>query len=280
MELNGVAFNKRLGQNFLINPEIVSRIVNAADVSGFGVLEVGAGLGVLTSELVKIAKKVVSVEIDRGLFTILKKQLGCNDNLELLHADVLKLDFKRLVEDCFSGLPVKVCSNLPYYITSNFVATMLESGCSSLHSAILMIQKEAAVRLCARPGEKDCGAISCLVNYYSKPKVLFGVSKGNFFPVPKVDSSVVSLLLKRKKDFVVLDEKKFFQFIRVAFSQRRKVLVSPISKFYGIDKEVLKRVLCDNNIDTNVRAQHLSLKQFADLFNALAERDSFKLEKN
>lgn len=267
MSKQGVAFNKRLGQNFLINEEVLKRIVSVADVEGYGILEVGAGLGNLTELLQIGAKKVVAVELDLGLFRILQKRFVNCEDVVLVNGDVLKINLQQLLEREFYGLPVKICANLPYYITSSFVAGVLEQKLN-VESLTLMVQKEAALRLCAKPGSKNCGAISYLVQYYSQPKILFEVSRYNFCPTPKVASCVVNIEIKNeRKHLQDCYESKFFEFIRVAFSQRRKVLVSPLASRYKIDKAMLKAVLKNLGLNENARAQELSLDQFVQFFN-------------
>lgn len=269
MKAHGVAFNKRLGQNFLMNANVLERIVAAADVENYGVLEVGAGLGNLTELLVRRAKKVVAFEIDSGLFQILKSRFSGVGSLVLLNADVLKTNLQNLFRLEFEGLPVKICANLPYYLTSSFVAGVLQQQLN-LDSLTLMVQKEAALRLSALPGSKNCGAISYLVSYYSTAKVLFDVSRFNFCPVPKVDSCVVNLKMKDDDSKLrIASEAEFFKFVRAAFSQRRKVLVSPVAKIFNFDKTKLKKVLVSLGLNSNARAQELSLEQFVCFYDKI-----------
>lgn len=269
MQAHGVAFNKRLGQNFLMNANVLEKIIAAADVDNCGVLEVGAGLGNLTELLVKRAKKVVALEIDSGLFQILKSRFAGVSGLVLLNSDVLKTNLRSLFESEFDGMPVKICANLPYYLTSNFVAGVLQQQLK-LESLTLMVQKEAGCRLCAAPGCKNCGAISSLVSYYSTAKILFDVGRFNFYPAPKVDSCVVNLNLEKKQvGLKETEEANFFKFVRVAFSQRRKVLVSPVAAAFKLDKSVLKQTLVSLGLSASVRAQELSLAQLVALYNKI-----------
>lgn len=273
MKRSGVAFNKRLGQNFLMNHNILTKIVKMAAVENCGVLEVGAGLGNLTEKLVGSAKKVVAVEVDSGLFNVLKERFLGHKNLSLYNNDVLKMDLRRLFKTEFEGLAVKVCANLPYYITSSFVACVLEQPELNLKSLTIMVQKEAALRLCALPGTKNCSAISCLVHYYSEPEVLFEVARHNFCPQPKVDSCVVSLKMKDSESWLKVENRSnFFKFVRAAFSQRRKVLVSPLSKCFNLEKDGIKRALTSLGLSENARAQELELVQLVQLFNRLCDK--------
>ncbi len=267
MESKGISINKKLGQNFLINRKIVKKIVKLSNVENYGVIEIGAGLGVLTMELSKFAKKIVSLEIDKGLFKILQDQFHNKTNVEFLNCDVLKLNLKELILSKFNNLNVKICANLPYYLTSSFIAGVLESKICNLKEIILMIQKEAAQRLSAKPGSKDCSAISYLIHYYSNPKIEFDVLNGNFFPKPKVKSSILTLKLNKKIDKVDnFNENLFFKFIRVAFSQRRKFMLTPISKFYKVDKVKLQQILDKLNLRYDIRANQLSLDEFKCIF--------------
>ncbi len=269
MEANGIAFNKKLGQNFLINLNIVSRIVKSAKISGCGVVEIGAGLGVLTSFLARSAVKVVAIELDGGLCEILKFLFADAANVTILNCDVLKTDLAHIIKTEFAGLPVKICANLPYYLTSKFIAGVLENRLD-VKSITVMVQKQAALRLCAKPGSFDCSYISYLINYYCEPKILFDVSPGNFYPIPKVHSSVVSfdVMKKLQKNLVGLDQEAgFFRFLRAAFSQRRKIILNLLSSFLNIDKLRLKFIMVEQGLNPNSRAQQLTLQQFAQLFN-------------
>ena len=266
MKSNGVAFNKRLGQNFLMNGAVLKKIVRKADVVGCGVLEVGAGLGNLTEVLVNSAMKVVAVEFDSGLFKILKNRFEGVQNLVLVNADVLKLNLKQLFAVEFDGMAVKICANLPYYITSRFVANVLEQRLN-LRSITIMVQREAAIRLCATPGSSNCSAISCLVNYYSEPSIWFDVPSHCFYPVPKVASCVINLKLKLAGNGLEIDDEfMFFKFIKIAFSERRKIIAMPLSKRLNLDKNKLKEFLVSKGLKMNLRAQELSLEQFAILY--------------
>lgn len=266
MKANGVAFNKRLGQNFLMQHSVLQKIIKNAEVENCGVLEIGAGLGNLTQALLLTAKKVIALELDLGLFSLLKRRFCGVDNLQLLNCDVLKINLKKLLDEEFAGMRVKICANLPYYLTSSFVSKVLEQRLK-LESITLMLQKEAALRLCAEPGSKNCGAISYLIDYYSAPKIEFYVSKNCFYPVPKVDSCVVNLKLENKYSYLeIKNEVQFFKFIRTAFSQRRKFLISPIANAFNLNKEELKAGLTSLGLSHKVRAQNLNLEQFAKFF--------------
>ena len=191
LERHGFTFSKSLGQNFLINPSVCPRMAEAA-VQGdnVGVLEIGPGIGVLTNELLKRASKVVAVELDKRLLPVLDETLSEYDNLKVINADVMKLDLHRLIEDEFGSMEVAVCANLPYYITSPIIMKLLEDRLP-VSSITVMVQKEAAVRLCAEPGSRDSSAITAAVRYYCDPELLFHVSAGSFMPAPKVDSAVI-----------------------------------------------------------------------------------------
>lgn len=271
MELHGIAFNRKLGQNFLINLDIVSKIVDSAKVSEHGVIEIGAGLGVLTSFLARSAVKVVAIELDGGLCEILRSLFSDVVNVTILNCDVLKTDLAHIIKTEFVGLPVKICANLPYYLTSKFIAGVLENRLD-VKSITVMVQKQAALRLCAKPGSFDCSYISYLIDYYCDPKILFDVSPGNFYPIPKVNSSVVSfdVMEKLQKNLVELDqEASFFRFLRAAFSQRRKIMLNSLSSSLNIDKLRLKLIMDEQGLDSNLRAQQLTLQQFAQLFHVV-----------
>ncbi|MBS7361943.1 MAG: ribosomal RNA small subunit methyltransferase A, partial [Oscillospiraceae bacterium] len=210
---HGFTFSKSLGQNFLINPTVCPRMAEACGAdSDTGVLEIGAGIGVLTAELAKRAKKVVSLELDTRLIPVLAETLGEFSNVEVLNADVLKLDLNKLIDDCFQGMHVAVCANLPYYITSPVIMALLESRIP-VDAVTVMVQKEAAARLCAPVGSRDAGAVTVAVNYYAQAEKLFDVSAGSFMPAPKVDSSLIRLNIRKEPPVEVSDEKFFFRVI-------------------------------------------------------------------
>ena len=236
---HGFAFSKSLGQNFLINPSVCPRIAEEGNArKGFGIIEIGTGIGVLTAELAKRADKVVAVEIDTRLEPVLKETLAEFSNVQVIYQDVLKVDLRELIAQEFAGFEVAVCANLPYYITSPIIMSLLEARLP-IKSITVMVQKEAAVRICAEPGTRDVGAVSLAVRYFSTPKLLFHVSRGSFMPAPNVDSCVIRLDVKEKTPEQVRDEKFFFRLVRAGFSQRRKTLVNPVSSGLGVSKETV-----------------------------------------
>ena len=266
---HGFRFSKALGQNFLIDPRVCPRMAaesGAAECAG--AIEVGPGLGVLTYELAQVAKKVVAIELDQRLFPVLGETLADCPNVELVQGDVLKLDLHALIQEKFGGQEVCVCANLPYYITSPVILGLLEGGLP-LKSITVMVQKEAAERICAQPGQRACGAVSVSVHYHSQPQVLFGVSRGSFLPPPNVDSAVIRLDLRREPPVQVADEGWFFRVSRAAFAQRRKTAANSISASLGLPKAQVEAALGAAGIPANARAEQLSLEQFAALANAL-----------
>ena len=266
---HGFRFSKALGQNFLIDPRVCPRMAaesGAAECAG--AIEVGPGLGVLTYELAQVAKKVVAIELDQRLFPVLGETLADCPNVELVQGDVLKLDLHALIQEKFGGQEVCVCANLPYYITSPVIMGLLEGGLP-LRSITVMVQKEAAERICAQPGQRACGAVSVSVHYHSQPQVLFGVSRGSFLPPPNVDSAVIRLDLRREPPVQVADEGWFFRVSRAAFAQRRKTAANSISASLGLPKAQVEAALGAAGIPANARAEQLSLEQFAALANAL-----------
>ncbi len=271
---HGLFLTKSLGQNFLINPFVCPRIAELGGAKDSFVLEVGAGIGVLTKELSKLAKKVCSVEIDKRLIPILNDTLSEFDNIEIISEDILNLDLEKLLKEKANGMNIKVCANLPYYITSPILMHILESKLP-IESITVMVQKEAAKRICAKPGTRDCGSISLAVSYYSTPKLLFNVSRGSFYPKPNVDSAVIKLDINKVKPVNVYSEKDFFELIKAAFSQRRKVLINPVSKLWNVSKKELKKKLISLDIDPSARAEQLSLKQFADISNSKYDLTSY-----
>ena len=266
---HGFRFSKALGQNFLIDPRVCPRMAaesGAAECAG--AIEVGPGLGVLTYELAQVAKKVVAIELDQRLFPVLGETLADCPNVELVQGDVLKLDLHALIQEKFDGQEVCVCANLPYYITSPVIMGLLEGGLP-LRSITVMVQKEAAERICAQPGQRACGAVSVSVHYHSQPQVLFGVSRGSFLPPPNVDSAVIRLDLHREPPVQVADEGWFFRVSRAAFAQRRKTAANSISASLSLPKAQVEAALGAAGIPANARAEQLSLEQFAALANAL-----------
>ena len=266
---HGFSFSKALGQNFLINPTVCPKMAEECGADeNTGVIEIGAGIGVLTKELAKRARKVVSVELDTRLLPVLDETLAEFDNVEIVNADIMKLDLKKLIEEKFGGMKVAVCANLPYYITSPVITMLLESKIP-IESVTVMIQKEVADRLTAPVGSRDSGAVTVCVNYFSKPEKLFDVKKGSFMPMPKVDSAVIRLTVRKEPPVPVGDEKKFFRLVKAAFSMRRKTALNSISSGLGIPKSTVEQALVNVGLDLNVRAEKLTLRDFAALSDNL-----------
>lgn len=260
---HGFSFSKGLGQNFLINPTVCPRMAEMGNAKpGWGIIEIGAGVGVLTAELARRADKVVCIEIDSRLLPVLDETLAEFDNIKIVNEDVLKVDLHKLIEQEFAGMPVAVCANLPYYITSPIIMNLLEAHLS-IASLTVMVQKEAAARLCAEPGSREVGAVSIAVRYYSDPKILFQVSRGSFLPAPDVDSTVIRLDVRDRPPVEVGSEEQFFKVVRAAFSQRRKTLPNTLSAGLGIPKAQAIEMLEKAGIPTNLRAEQLTLDQFA-----------------
>ena len=268
---HGFTFSKALGQNFLINPSVCPRMADAAVSSdNVGVIEIGPGIGVLTNELLKRAKKVVAVELDKRLLPVLEETLGEYDNLKVINADVMKLDLHKLIKDEFGGMEVAVCANLPYYITSPVIMKLLEDRLP-VSTITVMVQKEAAQRLCAQPGTRDSSAITAAVRYYCDPELLFHVSAGSFMPAPKVDSAVIQLRL-REPHVHPKSEELFFKVIKAAFAQRRKTVLNSLSSSLSLDKSEVSDILNIAGVEQNARAERLTLQNFSDISDVLYDR--------
>lgn len=266
---HGFSFSKGLGQNFLINPTVCPRMAEQGNAQpGWGMIEIGAGVGVLTAELARRADKVVCIEIDSRLLPILDETLAEFDNIKIVNEDVLKVDLHKLISEEFPDMPVAVCANLPYYITSPIIMSLLESRLP-ISSLTVMVQKEAAQRICAQPGSREVGAVSIAVRYYCEPKVLFQVSRGSFMPSPDVDSTVIRLDIRKEPAVAVDVEENFFKVVKAAFSQRRKTLSNTLSSGLGISKAQAAELLDRANVPANLRAEQLSMQQFAAIANAL-----------
>lgn len=269
---HGFTFSKALGQNFIINPSVCPRIAEEGGAGeGVGVLEVGAGIGVLTAELAKRASKVVCVELDTRLLPVLDETLGEFDNVKIINGDILKVDIHRILEDEFGNMPVVVCANLPYYITSPVIMRLLESRLR-IDSVTVMVQKEAAVRLCADVGSRDSGAVTVAVNYYAEAQKLFDVSRGSFMPSPNVDSAVIRLDILKNPPIEVSDEKFFFSMVKAAFSQRRKTASNGISAGMGISKPTVIEAIEAADLSPTVRAEALTMEQLGRLCEELKNR--------
>lgn len=262
---NGFTFKKSLGQNFLINPDVCPAMANAACDIETGVIEIGPGIGVLTRELAKTAKKVIAIELDERLKKILPETLSGLDNVEVIYGDALKLDLNEIIKEKLSCCKsVAVCANLPYYITSPVIMNLLESRLP-ITSVTVMVQKEAAQRLCAEVGTREAGAVSVAVSYYAEPHILFGVSRASFMPPPNVDSAVIKLKIRKEPPIKVKNEKEFFRLVKCCFSQRRKTLVNAVSNTAGTDKDELRAALRALGLPETVRGEQLTMEQLAAL---------------
>lgn len=258
--------NKSLGQNFLINQQIIDDIVKVANVNEDDlIIEIGPGLGSLTSKLADNAKKVVAIELDQNMIEILKERFSLYKNVEIIHGDIMKVDLKEIIGE---EKNVKIVANLPYYITTPIVMKLLEENLK-MKSITVMVQKEVGERFCAIPGGKEYGAITVSINYYSDPKIVLDVQKDNFNPIPEVDSCVVQLKLK-KNHIELKDKKLFFRLIKIAFSQRRKNIGNSLTGI-GMTKQEVKEMLEALSLDINLRAENLSINQYAQIANYIAK---------
>lgn len=266
---HGFTFSKALGQNFIVNPSVCPRIAEEGGArKGVGVLEVGAGIGVLTAELAKRADKVVCVELDTRLLPVLDETLGEFDNVKIINGDILKVNLHKILEEEFGDMPVVVCANLPYYITSPVIMLLLESRLK-IESITVMVQKEAAARLCADVGSRDSGAVTVAVNYYAEAQKLFDVSRGSFMPSPNVDSAVIRLDIRSDSPVSVSDEKFFFRMVKAAFSQRRKTASNGISAGMGIPKDTVIAAIESAGLPSTVRAESLKMDELGTLCEEL-----------
>ena len=263
----GLRANKKLGQNFLINESIIYDIVKKANVTKDDVvIEIGPGLGSLTKELINNAKKVIAIELDPNMIDILKSRFGIFDNFEVIYGDVLKIDLEELIKGYDS---VKVVANLPYYITTPIIMKLLEDRLK-IKSITVMVQKEVGERICATYKDKEYGAITVSVQYYSEPQIIIDVPKENFLPAPEVDSCVIRLDMREKSPVFLKDEKLFFRLVKGAFTQRRKTINNSLT-CSGKSKEEIMSVLERLGIDSKLRAENLSIQQYADIANMLVE---------
>lgn len=266
---HGFTFSKKLGQNFLINPTVCPRMAEACGAgAGTGVLEVGPGIGVLTTELAARAEKVCAVELDSRLLPVLSETLAEHHNVHVVQGDVMELDLHTLLEQEFGGLKIAVCANLPYYITSPVIMKLLQDRLP-VDSLTVMVQKEAAERLCAEPGTRACGAVSAAVWYYAEPDLLFPVGRGSFLPSPNVDSAVIHLRVRQKPPVEVANEAFFFRVVKAAFGQRRKAAANSISAGLSVPKSSVQAALQSLSLPEKLRAEQFTLEQFAELSNAL-----------
>ena len=265
------SLSKGFGQNFIINPGVCPRIAEASGIGpGWGALEIGPGIGVLTEQLAERADKVVSVEVDTRLQPLLAETMAGHPNFKLVLGDVLKVDLAALLKAEFPGMPVAVCANLPYYITSPILMRLLEERLP-IRSITVMVQKEAAQRLCAAPGTRQAGAISYAVAYYAAPELLFTVQPGSFYPAPKVTSAVIRLTLHDTPPVQPAngDERGLFRLIRAAFSQRRKTAANAVAAGLGLPKPQVTAALQAAGLDTRLRPEQLTLADYCALQAAL-----------
>ncbi|MDO4297936.1 MAG: 16S rRNA (adenine(1518)-N(6)/adenine(1519)-N(6))-dimethyltransferase RsmA [Lachnospiraceae bacterium] len=270
---HGFDFQKKFGQNFLIDPHVLDKIIAAAEITKEDfVLEIGPGIGTMTQYLAEAAREVTAVEIDRNLIPILQETLAEYDNVTVINQDVLKLDIAALAQEKNGGRPIKVVANLPYYITTPIIMGLFESGVP-LASVTVMVQKEVALRMQAGPGTKDYGALSLAVQYYASPYLAANVPPNCFMPRPNVGSAVIRLTRYEVPPVQVKDEKLMFRLIRASFNQRRKTLMNGLknSSELSYSKEVILEALQKAGLSENVRGEALTLEQFARLADALCE---------
>lgn len=269
LEKYGFSFSKGLGQNFLINPSVCPKIAELGFAEkGYGILEIGAGFGVLTVELAKRADKVTVIEIDKRLMPVLNETLSEFNNINIINSDIMKTDINKLIKEEFAGMKTAVCANLPYYITSPVIMLLLESGIP-VEAITVMVQKEAAQRLCAKVGTRQAGAVTAAVQFYGKAELLFEVSRGSFMPSPNVDSAVIRIKPDNYYRSMVDDKDLFFKVVRGAFSQRRKTMVNSLSSVLGISKVIMSECLEKCDIEKNVRAEQLSMDELILFTNRL-----------
>lgn len=258
----GFTFSKSMGQNFITDESVPLAMALHSCSDSKGVIEIGPGFGSLTAALSSKAEKVVAIELDRRLEKVLDETLAGCSNVKFIWEDCLKVDLKKLLEEEFSGMDVSVAANLPYYITTPIIMTLLESRLP-FKRIVVMIQKEVAERLCAKPGSKDYGAVTVSTQYYSEPKILKNVPASSFIPAPKVDSAVISLEILPEPKVKPKDEKIFFSLIKAAFSQRRKTLANALASSgkFG-DKERIISMIKKSGFEENIRGERLSLEDF------------------
>lgn len=267
-------FQKRFGQNFLIDTHVLDKIIKSAQITKEDfVLEIGPGIGTMTQYLSTAAREVAAVEIDNALIPILQDTLSGFENVNVIHGDALKLDICKLVEERNEGRPIKVVANLPYYITTPIIMSLFESQVP-LESITVMVQKEVADRMKTGPGSKDYGALSLAVQYYANPELVANVPPNCFMPRPKVGSAVIRLTCHREPPVQVKDEKLMFKIIRASFNQRRKTLINGLnnSPELTISKESAASALEEMGLDPGIRGEAMTLEQFAELTNRILEK--------
>ncbi len=269
---NHLYANKKLGQNFLINQEVVDGIVEGANVTKDDfVIEIGPGLGTLTEKLIENAGYVLAIELDKNMVSILKKRFNTITKFDILNEDVLKVNLEKIIDEVKSKYKLKnakVVANLPYYITTPIIMKLLEEKLN-LESITVMVQKEVANRLAEVPGGNNTGAITYTINYYTEPKIIIDVPRNCFMPEPEVDSAVLYMKVLKTCRIKVSSEEKLFEVIKYAFMQKRKTLINSLSGSGKWDKEIIKKALQELGIEENIRGERLSLEQFALLSEAI-----------
>lgn len=266
---SGFRFSKSLGQNFLVDENVLSDIINGACITkDTNVIEIGPGFGTLTQQLCLNAKKVVAVEIDSTVIPVLKQNTAEFNNLSVINADILKTDINKLVENEFGGGTVKIAANLPYYITTPIIMGLIEQELP-ISDIVVMIQKEVADRIAAKPSTKDYGALTVAVNFYSVPQIIVNVPPSSFIPQPKVSSSVIKLQMRDKPPVDVKDKKMFFKVVKASFGQRRKTLLNALSNSpsFVMGKDEISKMLESISIDGRRRGETLNMDEFANIAN-------------
>ncbi|CEJ72211.1 KsgA/Dim1 family 16S ribosomal RNA methyltransferase [[Clostridium] sordellii] len=272
VDKHGFKFSKSLGQNFLIDDNVIDRILDGARLSkGDKIIEVGPGIGTLTREMGRVADKVVAIEIDKTLIPILKDTLDEFENIEVINQDILKVNVEDLVTEKLNGGPVKLVANLPYYITTPIVMKFLEEDIP-VTDIVVMVQKEVADRMNANPGTKDYGALSVAVQYYCDTEIVAKAPRHMFIPQPNVDSTVIGLHVREERKYNVDSEDIFFKTVKAAFGQRRKTLLNALGTLGFLNKDEIREVLNEANIDEKRRGETLSIEEFANLSNCVNKR--------
>lgn len=270
LERHGFHFSKAMGQNFLIESWVPRDIADSCGADeGTGVLEIGPGIGPLTQQLARRAGKVVSVELDARLYPVLRETMRGADNFTLIEGDAMKLDFAQVVQEHFSGLRPILCANLPYNITTPLLTNCVKAGCFT--SITVLIQKEVAQRICARPGSAEYGAFSLLMQYYTVPELLFTVPNTCFVPMPKVTSAVIRCITREKPPVSVRSEAMLWRTVKAGFALRRKTLVNSLQTGFSLSKQELARILNDCGLAADIRGERLDLQEYARLSDALFE---------
>lgn len=263
LEKHHFKFSKSLGQNFLIDGNIVRKIVESAKITKEDyVLEVGPGMGTLTEELALQAKKVIAVELDHKLKPVLEETVGSYSNVEIIFGDILKLDLQEIIKEKMEDRKIKIVANLPYYITTPIIAKFLEEG-YHIDTINVMVQKEVAERITANPNNKSYGGLTVFAQFYSHPQIVLNIPKSVFIPQPKVDSAVIRL--KIREQYPNVDREKFFQIVKAAFSKRRKTILNTLSSGLDMDKEDVRKILDASKIESNQRAENLSIENYVKL---------------